>query len=276
MREVNLGWEDRRGNIGREGENLGAKLIIDCFDILAEYPGATFSLLFQRPGDGVPYPAILSATADSNSNIEYLVTRRETYKRGTVRSIARAMDGETLLKSAIYSLTVMESLADPEAAPEPLPSWLQQFIDTAEQAIDATERAEALMQEITSGGTTGDVLRWSDAGEVVWGPDKDTTYGAATQTANGLMTSIDKTKLDGFSDAGDYALKSDITEVFRYKGSKPTFADLPATGNAVGDVWDVLENDMNYAWDGAAWDALGASFTVEETTDAEIDAILAS
>lgn len=33
---------------------------------------------------------------------------------------------------------------------------------------------------------------------------------------------------------------------------------------------------MNYGWTGSAWDALGASFTVDAITNAEIDTILAS
>ena len=48
------------------------------------------------------------------------------------------------------------------------------------------------------------------------------------------------------------------------------------TGNTVGDVWDVAEDNMNYGWTGSAWDPLGQSFTLEFVTNAEIDAILAS
>lgn len=76
------------------------------------------------------------------------------------------------------------------------------------------------------------------------------------------------------TDAGNYALKSDLASVFTYKGAKATFAELPATGNEVGDVWDVTESGMNYAWSGTAWDALGQIFSVTAITNAEIDAII--
>lgn len=131
-------------------------------------------------------------------------------------------------------------------------------------------------RHIPAGGAGGQVLRWSTDGTAVWGADNDTTYQAATQSADGLMTAVDKTKLDGFSTAGNYALKADIAEVYRYMGSKADYAALPATGNGVGDVWDVAEDGMNYAWTGTEWDALGAAVSVDEITDAEIDAILAS
>lgn len=55
-----------------------------------------------------------------------------------------------------------------------------------------------------------------------------------------------------------YAKKTDITAVYKYKGSKTSVAELPTTGNTVGDVWDVADG-MNYAWNGSAWDALGTS-----------------
>lgn len=76
------------------------------------------------------------------------------------------------------------------------------------------------------------------------------------------------------TDAGNYALKSDLSSVYKYKGSKATYAELPSTGNTVGDVWDVTESGMNYAWSGTAWDALGQIFTVAAITNAEIDAII--
>ena len=52
-------------------------------------------------------------------------------------------------------------------------------------------------KHIPSGGSSGQILRWSADGTAVWGADNNTTYSAATQSANGLMSAADKTKLDG-------------------------------------------------------------------------------
>lgn len=47
--------------------------------------------------------------------------------------------------------------------------------------------------------------------------------------------------------------------VFRYKGSKPRYEDLPTTDNQIGDVWNVgaTLDGPNYVWTGEAWDLLG-------------------
>ena len=74
--------------------------------------------------------------------------------------------------------------------------------------------------------------------------------------------------------ADTFAKKSDLTSVYRYKGSVATVADLPAgEGNAVGDVWNVEATDMNYGWTGDAWDPLGQIFEVQSITNGEIDTI---
>lgn len=70
-----------------------------------------------------------------------------------------------------------------------------------------------------------------------------------------------------------YAKKSDITGVYKYKSSVAKFSDLPSTGNKVGDVYNVEERGMNYAWTGSAWDALGELFNIEAITTTEIDTI---
>lgn len=103
----------------------------------------------------------------------------------------------------------------------------------------------------------------------------DTTYSAATASAAGLMSAADYSKLAAFGAASTYALKTDITSMYKYKGSKASLSALPTTGNTVGDVYNVEDTGMNYAWTGEAWDALGQSFEIQSITNAEIDTITA-
>lgn len=74
----------------------------------------------------------------------------------------------------------------------------------------------------------------------------------------------------------NFAKKSDITSIYRPKGTKPTYDDLPTTGNEVGDVWNVASDDMNYAWtvDGT-WDPLGSKIEVGSISNDMIDQIVA-
>ena len=134
-------------------------------------------------------------------------------------------------------------------------------------------------KHIPTGGASGQILRWSADGTAVWGADNDTKYSPVTQSADGLMSAADKTKLDGFGAASSYALKSDITQMYRYKGSVADASKLPASGQLAGDVYDIQAASSygpagtNVAWNGTAWDALGGAFTIEECTNAEIDKI---
>lgn len=106
-------------------------------------------------------------------------------------------------------------------------------------------------------------------------PSTNTTYNDATQNTHGLMSTADKKKLDGFGAASTYALKSDITAMYRYKGSVASYDKLPTSGQTIGDVYDVGDG-MNYAWNGEKWDGLGQVFTIDAIQNIEIDTILAS
>lgn len=106
-------------------------------------------------------------------------------------------------------------------------------------------------------------------------PAQDTTYDPATTSDDGLMSAADKTKLDQFLDASAYMLKSDVGSAMIYKGSVATLSDLPGQGNKIGDMWDVREYGMNYAWDGSKWDAMGSVMTISRATSADIDEIFA-
>lgn len=158
-------------------------------------------------------------------------------------------------------------------------------------------------------------------------PTTDTTYSVATTSANGLMSSTDKSKLDGIAagaqvnviesvkvngtaltpaskavniDLSTYALKSslssyattsslsayakktDIANVYLYKGSVPTYSELPKNATA-GWVYNVEAADDannikagdNVAWNGTAWDNLSGilDIGISEITTDEIDTL---
>lgn len=89
-------------------------------------------------------------------------------------------------------------------------------------------------------------------------------------------TTAEKNKLAAFEAASTYALKTDITNMYKYKGSVATVSALPSSGNTTGDVYNVEATGMNYAWNGTAWDALGEIFTITSISNSDIDTIVAS
>lgn len=102
--------------------------------------------------------------------------------------------------------------------------------------------------------------------------DKVTGKGLSTND----YTTAEKNKLASFGDASTYALKSDITNMYKYKGSVATASLLPSSGQTVGDVYNVEANGMNYAWNGTEWDALGEIFTITSISNSDIDTIVAT
>lgn len=77
-------------------------------------------------------------------------------------------------------------------------------------------------KHIPSGGSSGQILRWSADGTAAWGEDSNATYSDATQSASGLMSASDKTKLDGIATGAnkitvDSALSSTSTNPVQNK-----------------------------------------------------------
>lgn len=95
----------------------------------------------------------------------------------------------------------------------------------------------------------------------------DLTNDSGFQTATEVQTAIDTA----------------VSSAYKYKGSVADVSALPASGNKTGDVYDVQDTGMNYAWNGSAWDALGqlidassfwAKTELTAITTAEIDTII--
>lgn len=103
----------------------------------------------------------------------------------------------------------------------------------------------------------------------------NTTYQNASASVPGLMSSADYAKLAAFSEASAYATKSDVSSVYKYKGTVASYASLPANASG-GDVYNTEDTGMNYAWsaDDEEWDSLGGAVGIDAITNSEIDAIM--
>lgn len=110
-------------------------------------------------------------------------------------------------------------------------------------------------------------------------PQSLTYINPATSSTAGVMLPAEKAKLAAFQEPSKYALKSDIADIYKYKGSVADASKLPTTNRSVGDTYDIKTASiyggagMNVAWDGEKWDPLGEIFTITAITNAEIDNI---
>lgn len=108
---------------------------------------------------------------------------------------------------------------------------------------------------------------------------KTVAFTGAYSDLTGAPTAVSAfTNDSGYQTAAQVqnAISTSISTVYKYKGSVAAASNLPTSGNAVGDVYNVTATGMNYVWTGSAWDALGSELNVEAITNAEIDTIVAS
>lgn len=161
-------------------------------------------------------------------------------------------------------------------------------------------------KHIPSGGEETDMLIWSEDGTAAWATPSLTAASTqrgllmqfkmgsdlvcsdllkpATNAEFGVMHPGDKAKLDALPSnstlESTYAKKSDITGVYRPKGSVADASKLPTSDQQSGDVWSIEADSAfgpagtNVVWtsDGK-WDNLGGIVTMEELTQADIDEI---
>lgn len=88
---------------------------------------------------------------------------------------------------------------------------------------------------------------------------------AGTLTTEAALNSSAASTLSSAKSYTDQQINAKLSSALKYKGSKDTYADLPKTGNQVGDVWNVVaayggaHAGTNWAWNGTTWDPLGGT-----------------
>ena len=112
-----------------------------------------------------------------------------------------------------------------------------------------------------------EVSAWTAWVEYAIKTDLDSTTTALTKKITTVANNLATHEADFSNPHKVTAEQLGLTTVYRYKGSVATYADLPTTGQKVGDVWNVETADPdhgikagdNVAWDGAQWDILGGN-----------------
>ena len=146
--------------LGRAGEHGTRQIVFDCADALREYPNARIICAVLRPRDTTPYPAELTAIGDTRI---LTLTRAETYLPGLLKLELRAVDGERVLKSALYAGRITESLqGDGDKPGNPLSDALNRLDSTI---ADAQALADEIRQKLDNGEFVGERGPQGDKGD---------------------------------------------------------------------------------------------------------------
>ena len=90
------------------------------------------------------------------------------------------------------------------------------------------------------------------------------SLGSAEGNITAVTNALDAHKADYDNPHKVTAAQLGLATVYKYNGSVETYADLPTSGQKVGDVYNVKQADPNHkikagdnvAWDGTTWDIL--------------------
>lgn len=121
--------------------------------------------------------------------------------------------------------------------------------------------------QIVENSNPATVSSWSEWYKLATKADIDGTTTDLTKKITTVANNLATHEADFNNPHKVTAEQLGLTTVYQYKGSVATYADLPTTGQKVGDVWNVETADPdhgikagdNVAWDGAQWDALGGN-----------------
>lgn len=121
--------------------------------------------------------------------------------------------------------------------------------------------------QIVENSDPATVSSWSEWYKLATKADIDGTTTDLTEKITTVANNLATHEADFSNPHKVTAKQLGLTTVYQYKGSVATYADLPTTGQKVGDVWNVETADPdhgikagdNVAWDGAQWDILGGN-----------------
>lgn len=121
--------------------------------------------------------------------------------------------------------------------------------------------------QIVENSDPATVSSWSEWYKLATKADIDSTTTALTEKITTVANNLATHEADFNNPHKVTAEQLGLTTVYQYKGSVATYADLPTSGQKIGDVYNVETADPdhgikagdNVAWDGTQWDILGGN-----------------
>ena len=184
-------------------------------------------------------------------------------------NVTEATDVNTLVDVRCWYLQASNN----PNAPETNPGFLNvnnDYNDSVCKQLWVSETTGAIYNrfgQIVENSNPATVSSWSEWYKLATKADIDGTTTDLTEKITTVANNLATHEADFSNPHKVTAEQLGLTTVYQYKGSVATYADLPTTGQKVGDVWNVetadpdhgIEAGDNVAWDGAQWDILGGN-----------------
>jgi hypothetical protein len=160
--------------IGRRGENLATRLLID----VSAWQGvagtdALYTLILRR-ADGVAWPVLTAATPESGI-IAYVLAAADTAVAGLTQWELQALHSEVVVKSASWRMHVADAIAAGDPPEDFEATWLDQIAANAAAAEAAQTAAEEAQGEAQANADA------TAADRLAVAQDKATTAGYRDQ-----------------------------------------------------------------------------------------------
>ena len=261
------------GVLGRTGEHEARRISFDCGEVLKTWPEATILCVCRRPCDTAAYPIPL--TTDGTTYTMPL-TSRETAASGTIKLELRAVQDDTVLKSAIFYGRILPSLNGQKDAPgNPLSDALNRLESTI---ANAQTLADEIRQKLDNGefigergpqgepgndGSDATVTAENIQSALGYAPVKDVQVNGTSMLTNGVANipkaELGKLGLVACDQPWAGGLYVNPDGIMRIVQAPPT--DIDARENATRPL---TGNNLDYAVKAAMCDGKGAAWTADE------------
>lgn len=233
-------------------------------------PLSSFALKSEIPAD------VLTKTEASSTYLKQ-ATASSTYATQTTVTQGLAGKANTVHTHTIENVTGLQDALDGKQATGDyaVKSDLDDYLPLAGGTIDGNLTVTGTINASIEGTTENAVklatarnitLTGAVTGTSTTGFDGSADIAINTTAVNGTMVTgvvpqATKATQDGDGNviSTTYAKVSQLTSVMTYKGTVASESALPKSDQSIGDVYNVTDTNMNYAWDGSKWDQLGST-----------------
>lgn len=247
------------GKIARSGENGTRSLAFDCSTALEEYPAAQIIAVIQRP-QGEPY----TVTPDADGMIRRItLTSYDLGFNGHLQIELRVLDGDKVLKSAIYNATVDDSIRGEADAPgQPVRDVLDRLDGEIKKAQAVVDDIRQKLENGEFNGSDAEVTAANIEAALGYAPVKDVQVAGSSVLDGGVA----KVPMSGVDVFGTVKFGTSQNTGFLVNNGVPyiSYATDAEISGRTGQRKTIVCANLDYAVKAAMCDGKGAAWTAAE------------